>query len=242
MLSVIVPYASDHGRRAEAWNWCRQRLVSARLGIEMVEVATGAPDIVGQPGLFNRPQAYNRAHAKTDPRSEVILLHDADTTFRPEWVAEAYRLCLLGEWVLPTDYAKLTEEYSNWLLEQRYDVEIPDPLPEGATNWVGQSWSGLVMMPREAFEAVNGGDERHLGWGWDDICLGHALDTLWRPHVRLAGHALHLWHVEENESEEMFGQPHTHMQRNLMARYADARDDIAKMKALVNEPGHGPHG
>lgn len=224
-LSVIVPYGPDGGYRDRAWEWIQRRY---RALLADAEICTGAPDHIGEPGLFNRPQAYNRAFAKST--GDIIMLADADTAFSAEWVRDAVTVAEAGGWVMPKLYVKHSETYTdNLLCGSPTATIVVDELDEVVPN----SWSGLVVMPRAAFELVGGGDERHLGWGWEDICLGLSVETMWGPHTRLDGYAHHLWHP--TPLDDNFGQIHTHDQRALTRRYEAAAGNRDLMAEILAE-------
>jgi hypothetical protein len=57
----------------------------------------------------------------------------------------------------------------------------------------------IMIMPRQAFEAVGGMDPRFRGWGGDDGSFVHALDALWswpNGHKNTPNDVLHLWHTK----------------------------------------------
>jgi predicted glycosyltransferase involved in capsule biosynthesis len=52
----------------------------------------------------------------------------------------------------------------------------------------------ILIMPRAAFEAAGGMDERFRGWGAEDVSFVHAVDTLYGRHRTLDASAHHLFH------------------------------------------------
>lgn len=224
-LSVLVPYVSDGGYRATVWDWVRRRYEAL---LPEAEICVGAPDLVD--GLFNRAQALNRAFDQSS--GDVVMLADADTAFDPQWVRAAALRCTIGSktWVMPRQYLKLAEKATLRLLALPADSKLAVTRDD---EFVANSWSGLVVIPRAAYQLVGGGDERHLGWGWEDICLGLALDTLWAKHERLHGTATHLWHPTTHETTWI--QPHCDEQKDLFRRYEAAYADRDAMLEILGE-------
>jgi hypothetical protein len=100
-------------------------------------------------------------------------------------------------------------------------------------------------MPREAFEAVGGWDERFRGWGGEDHSAMRAVDTLYGPHKTLPGQVLHLWHPVlskdglsdwvEYKERIWDNQPLAESNGSLAYRYSIINGDVKRMRALVDE-------
>lgn len=229
-ISVLVPYRRDEGRRDELWRWVYPRILIV-LGHHHEPHFVFADDAGDDPVLFNRPQALNRAARRTD--GNVILIADADTTFDdPAPLIKAIEMTSRdGVWRMPQTYTQLTRDGTDLFMAGSTLEEIG---PDGVL-WEGSavSWSGLVVIPREAWDLVAGGDERYVGWGADDVALGLALDTLYGPHERYPGGAVHLWHGRDEQNTG--GHRNSRAQNALTEEYERAAGDLERMGRLVQE-------
>lgn len=230
--SILVPY------RPEPWRDTLLMKTNAAIAEVMrllvdrgdeAELIT-VDDFHEHEGLFNHPQAINRAASLAT--GDVYLIWDADTIpLYPAHVVDAIRAVWLGgHWRLPATYVQLTEEATK-------DVLAGGPLPHAPWTdeaiWVGDrvSWSGIVVVAQEAFWLVGGADERYKGWGADDVALAAALATLTGPVVRWDSAVLHLWHPRGDQET---GNHRFNADGNrLAARYNDAWGNAAKMEKLI---------
>lgn len=82
------------------------------------------------------------------------------------------------------------------VLDSLGDPPSPDKLdPSPAKHSTGHHYGALIqVMPREAFDLVNGWDVIFSGWGSEDISMMFAVDTLYAPHKVFDGPVYHLWH------------------------------------------------
>jgi hypothetical protein len=228
-VSVLVPYAPAGPERARAWGWVERRW---RESFPDAELVVAAPAVVGDPGRFCRAAALNRAAERAG--GDVFVLADADTAFSPSAVRAALARLATEAWVLPERYVRLNSTLSaTWLT--RPSGSPPPPAWEAG---VEEEWpanvSGIVALPREAFDVVGGFDERFRGWGWEDGSFACALSTLWGPLFREPGHvAWHLWHPRPPE-HSVWG-PFAGVQRRLGERYLAAAGDPLAMAALLAE-------
>ena len=124
------------------------------------------------------------------------------------------------------------------------------PTPPPARDIDGNEGSGPLnvfgamcqIMPREAFEAVGGWDERFRGWGGEDYAFARALDTLWGPHKNTANDILHLWHPRitggrgPDWTVKMWAnQLEPRVNDELSSRYGRAFGDVTEMRKLQDE-------
>lgn len=217
MVSVLVPYRPDRGYRDRAWKWNRRRWEAMPDAELVVSIAPEGRS----PAEFNHPLAINQAAERA--KGNILVIADADTAFDPQWVADAANLVETGiaPWVLPRFYDKVGRRSSSEVL----GADPLGPMPDYTPEWHGDSvsWSGLVVVSVEAFEAVEGYDERISWWGADDICFGLTMDALWGKHVRLEGSAVHLWHPQS--LADTYGHERHAEQQALVDRYIAAAED-----------------
>lgn len=224
---MVIPYGRPVGTSGEwrlrSFNWLAARWAAL---CPEYEVIVAAPDDYADPGTFNRPQAINRAVLQAS--GAVLIVADADTAFDAGWPQAAVESIYSGRsaWVLPQWYRRLARRSTSRLVRRDPDGPI-EGIVEEETEY---SWSGLVVVPRDGFDACGGFDERFTGWGHDDIAFGVAMETLWGYHSRLPGQATHLWHP--SPLEHNYGQPNNTAQRELAEEYVAAADDVAAMRAV----------
>ncbi len=220
-VSVLIPWRSDGAHRERSFDWARRRWETLLPGAELVVC-----DDPNEP--FSRGHARNLAFEQSS--GEVVVVADADTTVgSAATLAKAIEMAAAGEWVLPYEtYFNATEEHTQELLRLAPGDELHEPV-----TWefrLTDSISGALVMPREAFRTVGGYDERFIGWGYEDRAFAIALDTLWKPCVRLPGHVLHLWHPVG--PSEAFGSPFIQQNQALHIRYQRAAGNRAALLAL----------
>lgn len=227
MISTLVPWSPAGPERDASWAWNRRRLEEFGLADELL---LGAPDVVGNPGIFSRSLALNRAAAQAT--RDLFLICDADTTYEAHDFILAVDAANEGGWTLPERYVRLSQRASEaWMAE--------DPSAAPPEDWetdLDQEYpfanSGVVAMPRAAFEAVGGFDQRFRGWGGEDDAMRAALETLWCPPTRI-GIAYHLWHPRPPEHSS--SAPYTPESFMLADRYGATSGDREGMLALLAE-------
>lgn len=225
MISVLVPYRPDGGQREETWQWLKQRWLSMGAAVELI---AESDDGGAHPGEFNHPLAINRAAAVA--QGSVLVIADCDTAFDPGWVLRAAIKIQSGDaaWVLPLSYEKLDKASTAAVLKQ----DPAEPITRYRTEWIGTAvnWSGIVVVPRLAFQRCGGYDERIAWWGGDDIAFGLTMDALWGPHLRLPGRAMHLWHPQPKR--ETYGHERHADQQALVDRYIAGAGDANAIEAV----------
>lgn len=221
MISVLVPYRPDGAYRDRSWVWLKQRW-ERMPGIDLI---VASDDGGSNPGHFNHSLAINRA--AENATGDVYVIADADTSFHPEWVHEAASLVRDGAaaWVLPKSYKKLSEQATEDVLNGPVDATMT-----GVVEWEDEGSGGLVVVPRPAFWAVGGYDERFTWWGADDVCFKIAMDWMWGECSRLDGAAWHFWHPAHESGT--YEHPEHDRQHVLMQEYVDAAGDRTAVQAV----------
>lgn len=218
-LSICVPWRPDGAERSRAWEWVRARYEAL---VPEAEIITADSD--GQ--RFSLAQAANRAVKESS--GDVVFIASAEIACDADYLHRAAEVARTGM-VVPEEYHYLTQTDSLALLEQDPSADLPTPL---TTEWSGPG-VGHFMLPRAAFDAVGGYDERHKGWGWEDQCLISAIETLWGPMQRIPGRALHFWHPRSAATTTH--SPTAPEQIALTFRYSAAAGDPRAMRALIGE-------
>lgn len=232
-VSVLVPYRPDGAERSAVWEWLVQRWTKwiAVDGRTWLEVGgDGGDGEMAEEGVpFSRTRAINSLAARTI--GDVFVIADADTAFDPAWLASAVDAVTSPDgpaWVLPSQYRKLTEAATRAALGSTPYID----LSFAECEWIGNEicWSGMIVVRREAFEAVGGFDERFHRWGEDDTSFAAAISTLVEPVTRIPGACYHLWHP--TSLEETYGAEGFAEMRVLAQRYLDAWGDPDEMRKV----------
>lgn len=188
MVSVLIPWRPLVEARERLRLWVEQRW---HLFAPDAEICYGqGPEY----GPFNRSAALNEAFQKSS--GSVVIVADADTSFDYDSVSVAIEVAeAASRWVLPYDvYYNLLPLETSVMLTQPPSSKFREP-----AKWqhrLTDSVSGVVVVPRAAFEAVGGFDERFRNWGGEDRAFAASLDVLWSPMYRVPGAVMHLWHPE----------------------------------------------
>lgn len=205
-VSVLIPTGFKDRRRHEIYLWTTQRWMML---FPDFQICLGTcldpddPNKVAGPETYNRSEARNNAFQSAD--GEILIITDADTATSHQNVLDAVDLVSRTQsWVIAhRTYHSLTQEYTDALLQDRPDVQLRPPFP---SHWTmrNKSQAGVLVMPREAYETVEGYDERFNGWGYEDNAFAEKLDKKWSPALRTSGEVVHLWHERGLD----FEQPH----------------------------------
>jgi hypothetical protein len=222
-VSLVVPWRSGDPWRERIWTWCRTYWEATWPEFELIEC-----DSEDEP--FTRGRSLNAGVEKAS--GEILVLADADTVVAH--VGGAVEMATYGDWVIAYpegQYYSLTEHYTADLTAGP-PGRLREPTREQWRDRI-TSYSGVLVLLREAFDKVGGYDPRFIGWGHEDFAFMFALDTLWKPHQRATGWALHLWH--EHREPERFEQPHIAENKALVDRYEHCYANPSAMSQLVRE-------
>jgi predicted glycosyltransferase involved in capsule biosynthesis len=198
-VSLLVPAGFTDRRRHEIYLWVMNRWLSQ---FPDWQVCIGEDD----PTNYNRSRARNEAFSKA--YGDILVISDADTVTSMDNIEKAIAQCLATEsWIIAHEfYYSLSEEFTDYLLERPPTVELASVPSRSMYNWVmhNKSEAGVLVMPRGAYEAADGYDERFNGWGYEDNAFASKLRKAWGEPQRTSGQVCHLWH----DPGLNFQQPH----------------------------------
>lgn len=214
-LSVLIPtggLVDSEIWRANSFAWLRRRY---GLLLPEAELVFGTSEQVP----YNRSEARNNAFAAST--GDILLVADADTIFHRDQIVEAVRLVMEGApWVIPYrlgGYYNFSEAATARVLAHAPDVDIPEPVDEDDWEFKLDSWAGLHVLTRAAWEKAGGWDEAFRGWSFEDNAFQVAMDRLVGQHVRTDHWVGHLWHPATEA--ERFGQPFMEHNRRRFRLY-----------------------
>ena len=244
-ISLLVPFRSDNGRRAETWNWLERYWAHELPGAELVIGTDNHP-------AFSKTSAVNQAAAKAN--GDIFVILDADCYISGDVVLNCAQNIRSEKarghalWYMPyRNFYRLTDTASRVVLNSdptlppRFFAAAPAAIHTqnqlGSVN--GHHFGALIqLMPREAFEITGGMDTRFYGWGGEDVAFMHAVDTLYVKHKTSDNGVIHLWHPSIGDSvlNRMWeGQEKPGNNGNLAGRYFAANGNRAAMLRLVTE-------
>jgi hypothetical protein len=247
-ITLLVPFRSDGDRRSQTWEWLRMYW---QAWLPEAEIVEGHDEHVP----FCKTAAVNSAFRRSG--GDVVVILDADCYIDSEVILDCARRIRSARrrgrrmWFIPyRHFYRLTDQASLLVLssapEDPYRFASPPP-PGDTEESSGQSvghWFGALIqvMPREAFEAAGGMDERFAGWGGEDVSFMIAVDTLYAKHRTTRNQVLHLWHEHIGTlhvDREWVGQAVAGSNNPLATRYQGARGRPDRMRALTRETGAG---
>lgn len=186
-VAVCVPFRArtDHDAQLQRWTEARWRARHPSWAYIVADADSGAP--------FNQSASRNVA-AREAGDVDVLCFANADVAlpWPDEMVTAVTSAAERGSWALSSLYVETCESYAADALRSDPGCVMADPLTCYARQ-LPDSPAGPQVMPREAYEAVNGWDERYTSWGRDDDSMRSALNVLWSQRVRTFRVA-HLWH------------------------------------------------
>lgn len=244
-IVLLVPFRTDYGTREQNWRWLEKYW---RFHLPGAELVIGTDDHLP----FCKTAAVNSAARRA--HGDIFVILDADCYIDSETVldcAEQIR-CSRREgyplWFIPyRRFYRLTRSATYVVLNSSpYDPYVfTDPPPHRDLETpdkahYGHGYGALIqIMPREAFVAAGGMDERFRGWGGEDVAFMHAVDAMYGRHHARNGPVFHLWHEHHKGrwagTRQWEGQPGPEMNERLSAKYERAAGQRAKMAKLVED-------
>ena len=225
-LSFLIPFRDPDGTRTAGHQWLLRRWQHFWPEAEFCIASDDGVD------PFNKSLAINNA-AKL-ATGDIYAILDADTWVEPKWVQEAQDRIEHGiPWVVPCiKNMRLKRDFSEQLMKLDPTGPLP-PIQGRFAETQGPVVGFLHIMPRAAFEAVGGYDERIRGWGGEDTSFTWAMDIINGKHRKLHGIAMCLWHERPRDSSKFriwIGQDRTHQEDKKRVVRAYNRALIAKDK------------
>ncbi len=185
---MLVPRRADHGRRDGLWMFCK----------EWWERSLDIPIVEGchNDGPFNRSAAINSA-AKLAGDWRVAIIADADTIMHPLRLAMAAQASMDRDMaILPfTDRIEMDYRQTELLIMSGRISRFVSPIKN--------TISGIIIVPRMAWDATGGFDEDYVGWGPEDLDFFERLEKASGKVKRWPGTIWHLWH-EQNRPQDLF--------------------------------------
>lgn len=248
VLSILVPFRSDHAERARNWRWLKKYYKN---WLPQVEIVVGHDKWHWRKRPFSKTVAVNNAASRA--KGEVFLILDADALLHHTSVIAALGKILQAKrrgevlWLVPyRRLFRLTEGATKGLLfsDPTDPIVFDDPPHDNEIE--GKEGSGhghhfgamAQMMPREAFFAAGQMDERFRNWGSEDRSFLMAVDTLYGIHKSTDNMILHLHHPKIGKSyrtRSWSAAAHNIDNEILGARYNRAHRMRGEMQELVNE-------
>lgn len=247
-ITLLVPFRTDGVQRTNVWEWLHAYWENELPGAEIVM----GPD---EHVPFCKTAAVNKAFRAS--HGDIVVVLDADCYLPGRVVLDCARRIRVARrrgrklWFVPyRHFYRMTESATEDILESdpAYPLRVPSPPPswmvEDPINSNYGHWFGalILVMPRGAFEAAGGMDERFAGWGGEDVSFMIAVDTLYTPHRTTGNSVFHLWHPHTGTEhfERMWaGQAAPGANNHLSSLYSMARGRSKRMRALTREPGAG---
>lgn len=197
-ISLLMPTGFTDKRRHQIYLWTMDRWKKQFPDWQFCEGHSS-------PLNYNRSQARNDAYRQAG--GEVLVITDADCFTSKGNVHEALELVLSSRaaWVIAHHtYYSLTREFSDRVLELPPDAPVDGLFQNSDWKMVDKSDAGVLVMMRDAYEAVKGYDERFNGWGYEDNAFASKLRKFWGPSQRTRGEVAHLWHSRGLDFEQPF--------------------------------------
>jgi hypothetical protein len=231
-LSILVPFRDADGTRTRAKDWILARWAHFYPEAEIVVASDDGVD------PFNKSLAVNNAAAQAT--GDIYAILDADS-----WVEERFVLTAIehiekrrAPWVVPIRRSmRLRQDVSERIMATDPTGPLPRLAGRDAENGITPIVGFLWIVPRKAFEAVNGMDDRIRGWGGEDTSFVRAMTVVNGAPIRLPGTVMCLWHDrprDRNKNRVWVGQDRSREQDKaaVIRQYNLARGREAMLKVV----------
>lgn len=209
MLSVIIPFCPDGGRRDVNYDYCTARLRAMYPKMEIIQAMQEQPP-------FSRSMTCNIGAKMA--KNDILLFMDADAIFDKDLIENGLDIVRNVPWVAPmTQKWDITWADSNKLLNAPPDIELKGLNLNIHRKWGAERCRGgfMMMITKENFFKAGGFDERFCGWGFEDNALMLTLESTVGSYAETDNIAYHLWHpFAGNQFPE-----NTQKNRELYAEY-----------------------
>lgn len=190
MLTVIIPYCPDGGRRDINLSWVHRRISKLLPDAEVITpIQEQAP--------FSRSMTCN--YGAKQASGDVLLICDADMIFDLDLIENGLKIVHDAPWIAPMCQKwDLTWQASNKLLNMSSDVELKSLDMEIARKWGAERCRGgaMLMITKDNYFKVGGFDERFNGWGFEDNAFFLMANAILGEFVETDNVAYHLWHPQ----------------------------------------------
>lgn len=212
---ILVGRRAGQPERDRNWRFSRSRW--EQLGWPIVE---GHHD---EGELYSMAAASNLA-AKQAGDWEVCLWAGADFV-----VGDLEQATRAVEMALRTGRLTFAHDFNTLLTEEETSRVIATGEIRSDEERHPNTFSGVLAVPRQLWDAVGGFDERFVGWGWEDIAFWSACWAMAGGFERVLGDIYHLAHPSAGE--------HPHYKENMILgkRYLEAKTRRGAMRAILAE-------
>jgi predicted glycosyltransferase involved in capsule biosynthesis len=188
MLTVIVPFCPDGGRRDQNYYWVTKRI---RALLPEAEVIIPLQEYLP----FSRSATHN--YAAKMAKNDVLLFCDADMVFDIDLIENGLKIVHDVPWIAPMNQKwDITWQSSNQLLSMPVDVKLKDLDLNISRKWGAERCraGAMIMITKENYFKMGGFDERFNGWGYEDNAFLLMCEATIGSFVETDNIAYHLWH------------------------------------------------
>ena len=235
MISFLIPFRDVDGTRTRTKDWIVARWKAHYPAAEFIIASDDGAD------PFCKSMAVNNAFKLS--HGDIIVILDSDTWITTSAFSAAVEAIekRTAAWIVPASVSlRLTREASERLfaLGPMAETVVAPGDVEEKSYVVGF----CHVLPREAFIAVGGMDERFRGWGGEDGAFVRAVDAVYGGHVKIKSTLISLWHdrPRDNSGRRVWiGQNTRLTNSSLWRRYHSTNGNRNQMLAVLKE-AYGP--